>query len=103
MYSTALVEKAGHAPSAQYVAHACPVIGRAAHQLAASGGRPGAGPSGSQIQACIAKLSTSVHTLLTYQPASCFWPFQLAETGIFVVAALALCGSSYWWLRRRYA
>ncbi|MDA8296382.1 MAG: ABC transporter permease subunit [Actinomycetota bacterium] len=103
VYSTTLVDKAGHAPTAQYVAHACPVIGRAAHQLAASGGRPGAGPSGAQIQACIAKLSTSIHTLVTYQPASRFWPFQLAEMGIFIVAALALCGCSYWWLRRRYA
>ncbi len=103
VYSTALVDKAGHAPTAQHVAQVCPVIGRAAHQLAASGGRPGAGPSGSQIQACIAKLSASVHTLVTYQPARRFWPFQLAEMGIFIVAALALCGLSYWWLRRRYA
>lgn len=103
VYATALVDKAGHAPTGQYVAHACPAVSQGAHALAASGGQPGSGPSGTQIQACIAKLSSSVHTVITYQPASRFWPFQLAETGIFIVAALALCALSYWWLRRRYA
>lgn len=103
VYSTALVDKAGHAPTSQYVAHVCPALGRATHALAASGGQPGNGPSGAQIQACIAKLSSSVHTVVTYQPASRFWPFQLAEMGIFLAAALALCGLSSWWLRRRYA
>lgn len=103
VYSTALVDKAGHALTSQYVAHVCPALGRAAHALAASGGQPGSGPSGAQIQACIAKLSSSVHTAITYQPADRFWPLQLAEMGIFLAAALALCGLAYWWLGRRYA
>ena len=103
VYSTSLVDKAGHALTSQHVAHVCPALGRAAHALAASGGQPGSGPSGAQIQACIAKLSSSVHTTITYQPADRFWPFQLAEMGIFLAAALALCGLAYWWLRRRYA
>jgi hypothetical protein len=103
VYSTALVDKAGHAPTSQYVTHVCPVIGQGARQLAASGGEPGGGPSAAQIQACIVKLSSSVHTLITYQPSSRFWPFQLTEMGMFLAAALALCGLSYWWLRRRYA
>ena len=79
-----------------------PVIGRAAHQLAASRGQPHGGPSAARIQACIAKLASSVHTLITYQPASRFGPFQVAEMGIFIVAALALCRLSCGWLRRRY-
>ena len=103
VYSTALVDKAGHALTSQYVAHVCPALGRAAHALAASGGQPGSGPSGAQIQACIAKLSSSVYTAITYQPADRFWPLQLAEMGIFLAAALALCGLAYWWLGRRYA
>lgn len=103
VYSTALVEKAGRALTTQYVAHTCPVVSQGAHSLAASGGEPGNGPSGAQIQACLAKLSSSVHTLVTYQPASRFWPFQLAELGVFLGAALALCGLAYWWLRRQYA
>jgi hypothetical protein len=36
-----------------------------------------------------------------YQPANRFWPFQWAEMGIFLAAALALCGLTYWWLRRQ--
>jgi hypothetical protein len=38
---------------------------------------------------------------LTYQPASHFWPLQLAETGIFLAAALLLAGFCFWWTRRR--
>ena len=45
----------------------------------------------------------TLHTVVTYQPASRFWPFQWAEMGIFLAAALALCGLTYWWLRRQYA
>lgn len=103
VYSTALVDKAGHAPTSQYVAHVCPALSRFAHALGASGGRPGSGPSGTQFHACITKLSSSVHTVVTYQPANRFWPFQLAEMGIFLVAALMLCGLAYWWLDRRFA
>ena len=77
--SARLGDRAGHAPSSHCLAPACPVIGQFAQQLAASGG----------------KLSSSVHTVLTYQPASRFCPF--AEKGIFLTAALALCGITYWW------
>lgn len=38
VYSTALVDKTGHAPTGQYVAHACPAVSQGAHALAASGG-----------------------------------------------------------------
>jgi hypothetical protein len=38
---------------------------------------------------------------LTYQPGSHFWPLQLAETGIFVTAAVLLAGFCFWWTRRR--
>ena len=54
------------------------------------------------MHACIDTLSATFHTVVTYQPADRFWPFQWAETGIFLAAALALCGLAYWWLRRQY-
>lgn len=38
---------------------------------------------------------------LTYQPASHFWPLQLAETGIFIAVAVLLAGFCFWWTRRR--
>ncbi len=101
VYSSAVVDKTGHAPTSQQVIHACPVFGSVAKQMAAGGSPPA--PSTAQLRACVNKLSTTFHVLLTYQPAARFWPFQWAEMGIFLAAALALCGLAYWWLRRRYA
>ena len=68
------------------------------------GGMQQAGPAPGRLRskACINKLSATFHTVVTYQPASRFWPFQWAEMGIFLAAALALCGLTYWWLRRQY-
>ncbi|MGH9092632.1 MAG: ABC transporter permease subunit [Acidimicrobiales bacterium] len=104
VYATAVVDKAGHGPTSHIIGQACPAIGQFSKELGASGGRPvAAGPGPAQMQACIGKLSATYHTVLTYQPASRFWPFQWAEMGIFLAAALALCGLTYWWLRRRYA
>jgi hypothetical protein len=105
VYSTAVVNKTGHAPTSQYLLHACPVLGRISRQIAAGGGTPasssGQGPG--LFRGCTTTLSATLHTVLTYQPASRFWPFQWAEAGLFLAGALALCGLAYWWLRRRYA
>jgi hypothetical protein len=104
LYSTTVVDKAGHAPTGQYVAHACPLLGRFSEQLAAAGGRPPAtGPGRAQFDSCTTTLSATFHTVLTYQPANRFWPFQWAELGIFLAAALALCGLTYRWLHREDA
>jgi hypothetical protein len=94
VYSTTAVDKAGHAPTSHYLFPACPVL----KQLS----RPQP-PSSAQLQACVTRLSSTFHTVLAYQPGSRFWPFQWAEMGIFIAAALALCGLTYWWLRRRYS
>jgi hypothetical protein len=59
--------------------------------------------SAAQLQACLTRLTSTFHTVVTYQPPSRFWSFQWAEMGIFLAAALALCGFTYWWLRRQYA
>ncbi len=47
--------------------------------------------------------SLGLRQRLTYQPASHFWPLQLAETGIFIGAAVLLAGFCFWWTRRRLA
>ena len=95
VYSTAVVNKAGDARTSKHLLHTCPTL----EQIVKSG-KGGPTPS---FQACLEKLSATFHTVVTYQPADRFWPFQWAEMGIFLAAALALCGLSYWWLRRRYA
>jgi hypothetical protein len=38
---------------------------------------------------------------VVYQPAGNFWPIQLAETGVYLVASGLLAGFCVWWTRRR--
>ena len=42
-----------------------------------------------------------IREVITYQPASRYWPLQWIETGIFMVLALALAWLCFWWLGRR--
>jgi hypothetical protein len=46
---------------------------------------------------------TSLHLrqVITYQPASRYWPFQWSETALFTGLALALAGGCLWWTRHR--
>jgi hypothetical protein len=39
---------------------------------------------------------------VTYQPAGRCWPFQIYETVLFALVALALGALSVWWVRRRF-
>jgi hypothetical protein len=95
VYSTTAVDKAGHAPTSHYLFQACPVLKQFS--------KPQSSPSAAPLQACITRLTSTFHTVVAYQPPSRFWSFQWAEMGIFLAAALALCGFTYWWLRRQYA
>jgi hypothetical protein len=54
-----------------------------------------------QFQTGIAKLSTTYHVLVTYQPGSRYWAFQGLETTLFIALALALFGVCFWWVRGR--
>jgi hypothetical protein len=104
VYSTEAVNKAGHVPTAHYLLNACPAFFNQAPQPPPTGGKKTAPASGVALfNNCVDKLSKTIHTLVAYQPGSRFWPFQWAEMGVFLAAALALCGLTYWWLRRQYA
>jgi ABC-2 family transporter protein len=94
VYGAQIVDASGR-PFTGHLLDVCPALS----QILKSG--PSAGPP-TAVHECLVQLSATYHTLVTYQPAGRFWPFQWAETGIFVAAALALCGLAYWWLRRRY-
>jgi hypothetical protein len=48
---------------------------------------------------CIAR--DGISEVITYQPASRYWPLQCIETGIFLALALALVGYCFWRLDRR--
>jgi hypothetical protein len=55
------------------------------------------GPSG--VNACVAR--QGIRVAESYQPASHYWPLQFAETGLYLVLALALVGYCFWRLNRR--
>jgi hypothetical protein len=50
---------------------------------------------------CMDKLG--IREVVSYQPASRYWPLQLIETGIFLALALALAWFCFWRLGRRRA
>jgi hypothetical protein len=103
VYSTEVVNKSDHAPTAHYLLNACPGFFNEAPQPPPTGGKTTDGNNGVTLfNDCVGKLSKTLHTLVTYQPGSRFWPFQFAEMGVFLVTALALCALTYWWLRREY-
>jgi hypothetical protein len=105
VYSTHIVDTAGHGLPAQLVASTCPTLGHG------FGPPPGAGTGVTRVQAppgvqnalhdCVTKLSSTYHVVATYQPANRYWPFQWYETAIYVVAAAALAGFCFWWIRHR--
>ncbi len=105
VYSTHIVDSAGHGLSPQLVASTCPTLGTG------GGPPPGAGHGAIRIQAppgvqdalhdCVAKISASYHVVVTYQPANRYWPYQWFETAVFFAAAIALAGFCFWWIRGR--
>jgi hypothetical protein len=59
--------------------------------------KPGCTVGPNLSRACI----NSLRSVVTYQPASRYWPFQAYEMTIFLALALILAGVSFWWVRRR--
>ncbi|TAN24916.1 MAG: transporter [Actinomycetota bacterium] len=111
VYSTQIVDKAGHALTHSFLARACPLLvsGKSAGVSSAGFGLLGhsatrsQAPAGAQsvLQDCVAKVGATFHELVTYQPASRYWPLQWYEMAIFLGAAVILAGFSTWWVRRR--
>ena len=44
-----------------------------------------------------------IRDLVSMQPASRFWAFQVSESAIFIGLAAVLVGACIWWIRRRSA
>jgi hypothetical protein len=101
--STELVNKIGQQPSGSLLQHICSQLVNALNSNQPGAAKGGPGPGGTQnlFNTCITKVGESYHQLVFYQPASRYWPFQFAETGVFVVAALVAIAISYWWIRHR--
>jgi ABC-type transport system involved in multi-copper enzyme maturation permease subunit len=105
--STELVNKTGQQPTEGQLGRICSQVIKAITSNQPSGVRgvakAGPTPGGAQnaFNTCITKVGASYHELVMYQPASHYWPFQFAETGVFIAAALVAIAISYWWIRRR--
>jgi hypothetical protein len=98
--STDVVDNAGHAPTTVFLDKACPGITGGAQKVHAIG-LAGKGALQGQMQHCVSAIAAKFHGVVTYQPASHYWPFQIYETALFVVLALALTGVSFWLVRRQ--
>jgi hypothetical protein len=106
IYSTHVVDASGRPLSSSALARACPDIVRAF-------GPPPAPPSGGSsrtvapsdakdaLRQCVTTLSSTYHSVVTYQPAGRYWMFQWYEMAIFLAMSLALAGLCFWWVRRR--
>ncbi len=102
--SIAIVNGQGKGLTAGELASACPGIGDRA-----AGGAPGTGGSGhvrapqgvvTAMQECVARIAATYHEVVTYQPASRYWPLQWYELCVFLAAALLLAGACAWRVRR---
>ena len=101
-----LVDHSGHvttyAERAAFVSHYCPrLVGPPPHLK--SLGHPVPVPTGliNAFQTCREQAGRTFHVLVTYQPASHYWPFQWLELGIYVVLGLLAAVACFWWLTRR--
>jgi hypothetical protein len=102
--SIAIVNGKGDALTSSELASTCPDIGHG------PGGGVPVGGSGHIQQApqsvvnttheCVARIAATYHEVVTYQPASRYWPLQWYELGVFLTAALLLAAACAWRVRK---
>jgi ABC-2 family transporter protein len=101
--SVAIVNGKGNRLTSSELASTCPDIGH---------GRGSGGPAGGSghVQVpqsvvntthdCVARIAAAYHEVVTYQPASRYWPLQWYELGVFLTAALLLAAACAWRVRK---
>jgi hypothetical protein len=105
--SVGIVNGKGDGLTGSVLAGDCPDIG---HGGGGGGGiaNPFAGGSGhvpvsqgvaATMHDCVARIAATYHELVTYQPASRYWPLQWYELGAFLAAASLLAAACAWRVR----
>lgn len=103
--SIGIVNGKGDGLTGSVLASTCPDIGRAGgggivNPFAnGSGHVPASQGVADTMHDCVARIAAAYHELVTYQPASRYWPLQWAELGIFLTAALLLAAACAWRVR----
>ena len=100
-----LIDHAGHvttyAERTAFVTKYCPVIGQVPAGKAVGHPVPAPAKLDQAFQACQQHVAQSFHVLVTYQPASHFWPFQWLVLGTYVLLGVLAGGLCFWWVTRR--
>jgi hypothetical protein len=95
-----IVNKKGDALTASELNTTCPGIGG----RAGSGPGSGHGPAPQSVTIathdCVARIARTYHEVVTYQPASRYWPLQWYELLVFLAAALLLAAACAWRIRK---
>ena len=96
--SIGIVDRSGNGLTSSELARTCPNIG---HRAPGGSGHVQAPPSMvNATHECVARVATTYHVVVTYQPASRYWPLQWYELCLFLAAALLLAGACAWRVRR---
>jgi hypothetical protein len=104
VYSTSIVNKAGQAPTQQWLKNACPGLASKVPPPPLGGGVGvvhGSPPGNSAFSECADKVAARFHEVVVYQPPSHYWPLQGLETALFLLLAALLAGFCFWWVRHR--
>jgi len=108
--SVRIEDKAGRALTPQLTSSVCPGIGGGSQRGGSfnplgSGSSHQRAPADAQqnLDNCADKIGKTFHEVVTYQPASRYWPLQWYELAIYLAAAVALAGFCVWLIRRRTA
>jgi hypothetical protein len=102
IYSTHIVDNAGHALTSEVLASTCPNVAAITGPPSGTGGRTQV-PRNVQdtFEQCISSIGAKYHEVVAYQPGSRYWAFQWYELAVFLGASAVLALACVWWVRRR--
>lgn len=106
--SIGIVNAKGDGLTGSVLAGTCPGVGRGGgggggivNPFANGSGAAPVSPGRAEtMHDCVARIAATYHEVVTYQPASRYWPLQWAELGVFLTAALLLAAACAWRVRR---